>query len=90
MFQVINLSQRDFMTECIPIAEAIDYPVEVKQMQNIPCLESLSKIYCLCEVSSKSKMQTNFYPSSTMHGYELIYNNKKLNIDENYLEKKVS
>ena len=45
MFQVINLSPSDYMGECVPMAGFIDYPMEVKLMQEIQCLESLSKMY---------------------------------------------
>jgi len=68
----------------------VDYPTSLNQVQQSAYFDRLAQAYWLCNIGSSMKTPSSQLQPQALQSYELLSNNKKLNIDERYLEDKVS
>lgn len=71
--------------------EVMDCPPRYQNTVNGTSLEELEAAFCLCGInSSPNFVEPLPVVQNGYQSYELLTNNKKLNINEDYIEKKVS
>lgn len=74
----------------IPVSGFIDFPMPVQEMQQIPSIDFMSHYWLWDIAVAPRKSEYPLMGPRPAQTYDLLTNNKKLNIDEKYLDKKVS